>query len=128
MAYTFDENIVSDLHKDARGSRPGEHFWTEWVNLDDDGKQFVWDGLLKELDVAIVEEQTREQLAIASFEKHIASLESISNSREQSIKWIVEGLGLTESDKMYGGEYVCFTLGLPYSYATPFDVALKELA
>ena len=123
MTYTFDENVVSDLHKDARGSRPGEYFWAKWVNSNDETKQSIWDGLLVELDVAVVEEQTREQSAIASFEKHIASLESISNSREQSIRWIVEGLGLTESDKLYGSDYICYKLGLPYSYATQFDLA-----
>jgi hypothetical protein len=128
MTYTFDENLVSDLHKDARGSRPDEYFWEEWTNVDEAGKQSIWERLLGELDVAVKEEQTREQQAIASFEKHVASLESISNSRKQSVRWIVEGLALTDSDKMYGGDYICYKLGLPYSYAKEFDLALQELA
>jgi hypothetical protein len=128
MAYTFDENLVSDLHKDARGSRPDEYFWEEWTNIDEAGKQFIWERLLGELDVAVKEEQTREQQAIDSFEKHVVSLESISNSRKQSIRWIVEGLALTDSDKMYGGDYICYKLGLPYSYAKEFDEVLQELA
>jgi hypothetical protein len=128
MTYTFDENLVSDLHKDARGSRPDEYFWEEWTNIDSAGKQLIWERLLGELDVAVKEEQTREQQAIASFEKHVASLESISNSRKQSIRWIVEGLALTDLDKMYGGDYICYKLGLPYSYAKEFDEVLQELA
>ena len=128
MIYTFDENLVSDLHKDARGSRPTQSFYTVWNEADDTGKQRLWDSLLSELAVAQSEEQTREQSAIASFEQRIASLESISNSRNQSIRWIVEGLALTDSDKMYGGDYICYKLGLPYSYAKEFDLALEELA
>lgn len=128
MTYTFDENLVSDLHKDARGSRPDEYFWEEWTNIDAAGKQFIWERLLGELEVAQKEEQAHEQQAIDSFEKHVASLESISNSRKQSIRWIVEGLALTDSDKMYGGDYICYKLGLPYSYAKEFDLALEELA
>ena len=128
MTYTFDENLVSDLHKDARGSRPDEYFWEEWTNIDAAGKQFIWERLLGELAVAQKEEQTREQSAIDSFEKHVVSLESISNSRKQSIRWIIEGLALTDSDKMYGGDYICYKLGLPYSYAKEFDLALQELA
>lgn len=128
MTYTFDENLVSDLHKDARGSRPDEYFWEEWTNIDAVGKQFIWERLLGELDVAQKEEHAREQSAIDSFEKHVASLESISNSRKQSIRWIIEGLALTDSDKMYGGDYICYKLGLPYSYAKEFDLALQELA
>ena len=128
MTYTFDENLVSDLHKDARGSRPDEYFWEEWTNIDAAGKQSIWEHLLGELDVAVKEEQTRDQQAIDSFEKHVVSLESISNSRKQSIRWIVEGLALTDSDKMYGGDYICYKLGLPYSYAKEFDEVLQELA
>ena len=123
MTYTFDENLVSDLHKDARGSRPSESFYEIWNSGSDFDKQCIWNNLLTQLDVTDKEEQAREQSAIASFEQHIASLESISNSREQSIRWIVEGLGLTESDKLYGSDYICYKLGLPYSYATQFDLA-----
>jgi hypothetical protein len=128
MAYTFDENLISDLHKDARGSRPNEYFWAKWVNSNDDAKQVIWDSLLDELDSVREEEQTNEQIAIVNFERYVTSVESVSNSREQSIKWILEGLELTKSDKMYGGEYICYKLGLPYSYAAQFDIALKELA
>ena len=128
MTYTFDANTVSDLYKDVHGFRPDAMFYTAW-NLGDDGQnQVMWDNLITELEVVNKEEQAHEQQAIASFEKHIASLESISNSRKQSIRWIVEGLALTDSDKMYGGDYICYKLGLPYSYAKEFDLALQELA
>ena len=38
--YTFDEQTLSDLHKDARGSRPrSDLFWDAWNEADNDGKQ-----------------------------------------------------------------------------------------
>jgi hypothetical protein len=128
MTYTFDAKIVSDLYKDVHGVRPGAIFYTAWNSGDDNQKQLMWDNLIAELDVVCKEEQAHEQQAIANFEKHVASLESISNSRKQSIRWIVEGLALTDSDKMYGGDYICYKLGLPYSYAEQFDEVLQELA
>ena len=43
--YTFDEQTLSDLHKDARGSRPrSDWFWDAWNQADNDGKQAIWDG------------------------------------------------------------------------------------
>ena len=48
--YTFDENTLSDLHKDARGSRPrSDFFWDTWNQADNDGKQAIWDGLVDEM-------------------------------------------------------------------------------
>ena len=37
--YTFDENIVSDLHKDARGFRPHAAFMEGWNQSSDDNNQ-----------------------------------------------------------------------------------------
>jgi hypothetical protein len=44
--YTFDENILSDLHKDAYGFRPSGDFFREWDLLDNDGKQDLWEQLI----------------------------------------------------------------------------------
>jgi hypothetical protein len=49
--YTFSEELLSDLHKDARGFRPrSEWFWHDWNTSDDDGKQAIWDNLVEELE------------------------------------------------------------------------------
>jgi len=48
--YTFDENIVSDLYKDAYGHRPGEYFWADWDACNDDAKQHLWDRLVEYLE------------------------------------------------------------------------------
>jgi len=50
MAYTFDSNIVSDLHKDAHGFRPTEYFWEEWDQCGDDNRQAMWDSLINEFN------------------------------------------------------------------------------
>ena len=56
--YSFDENTLSDLHKDAYGFRPhNDGFWTTWRDADDDGKQAIWDGLVD----TMVREQEAEK-------------------------------------------------------------------
>lgn len=54
--YTFDEDTVSDLHKDAFGVRPNACFWREWVLSDNDGKQELWDTLVECLRSAYSED------------------------------------------------------------------------
>ncbi len=48
--YTFDEQILSDLHKDAYGSSPSNGFWRQWSHSTMDEKQDIWDGILFDLN------------------------------------------------------------------------------
>ncbi len=126
--YTFDENIVSDLHKDARGYRPDAYFWEEWTQCGDDTRQAMWDNLLVELEQAH-ERQAEEQIAaINAFEFEIATaLEVGARSREDAVRWIVQSLDLDDVDLMYGGSAICYRKGLPYKMAAIFDNAINQL-
>lgn len=124
--YTYDENLFSDLHKDAFGFRPSEYAWAEWNEASPAQKQVIWEDLLDGLDRAVNEEKLQQEAAVASFESRIASLMLVgARDRETAIRWIVESLNLSENDKMYGGSYICFELGLPYSMAAIFEPFLK---
>ena len=126
--YTFDENIISDLHKDARGYRPDAYFWEEWTQCGDDTRQAMWDNLLVELEQAH-ERQAEEQIAaINAFELEIATaLEVGARSREDAVRWIVQSLDLDDVDLMYGGSAICYRKGLPYKMAPMFDNAINQL-
>ena len=111
--YTFDENIVSDLHKDAYGSRPGERFWAEWSLTDNDGKQRMWDALLDDLGRAIENEREYQQQAIAEFESWVAQTMSIvfNSTREDCIRMMHDA-----HDTRGDVEYLEHCLGVPYGY------------
>jgi hypothetical protein len=128
MQYTFDEQIVSDLHKDAYGFRPREYFWAEWNNSTDDEKQTIWDGLCADLDAEIQREQQEQAAAVAHFEANVQrNMDLGAPSTEDAIRWILQSLDLSEYDLAYGGSYVCYELGLPYNMATTFDPIIKEM-
>jgi hypothetical protein len=74
MAYTFDAQIVSDLHKDAYGCRPSAFWWDLWNEATDDEKQAEWDDLLEQLDIAIRQEEEERGSALADFEKELAAV------------------------------------------------------
>lgn len=127
--YTFNEQTVSDLHKDARGWRPREYFWETWEAASDDEKQEIWDGLCNELNMEMERERKAEERAVSEFEKQVArNLSYGAADRQQAIRWIVESLDPSQVDLMYGGSWVCWELGLPYSMEDEFKDVCKELA
>ena len=69
MEYTYSDDIISDLHKDARGFRPDEYFWEEWTQSPPESKQFIWDKLCKELEVSMKEQAAAEADALVGFRK-----------------------------------------------------------
>ena len=112
--YTYDENIVSDLHKDAYGFRPrSEEFWADWDAADNDGKQRIWDNLLDDLDRAIENEREYHQEAIASLEDRIQFMMSTvaGCQREDAIRYLHDAYN-THGDI----EYLEHHLGVPYGY------------
>ena len=121
VTYTFDEAIVSDLHKDAFGRRPSEDFWVYWKSWSDDMKQIVWDGLISAFNRAVDDQKAAYDAAKSEYEARLAEYISIgAKDRATAIRWLVQSLELTEADKWYGAEYICYTLGLPYQMQSEF--------
>lgn len=128
MAYTFDETIVSDLHKDAFGFRPREFFWEEWNAASDAQRQEIWDDLLLALDRAVEFERQQQEAAIVDFRAEVARMIELGAKDEhQAKKWIIQSLGADEMDLLYGGSWVCYELGLPYSMRQMFEQACREI-
>jgi hypothetical protein len=85
MTYTFDSQIVSDLHKDAFGFRPTAEFWDMWNNgLSDEGRQAEWDYMIKEMNASIEEEKLREQYDLEAFEHKLGVIMNAHNIDEKS--------------------------------------------
>lgn len=127
-AYDYDSDIVSDLHKDARGFRPREGFWDTWKMASDDERQDIWDDLLRELDIRFAEDQRREREAVSRFDSGLELIQAtMACEREEAIMHFVASLNLDKYDLMYGGSYICFELGLPYSMEKEFEPAVKAL-
>ena len=128
MEFTYDENIMSDLHKDAYGFRPSGEFWSLWESASNEEKQHIWDDTLVVLQRNIAAEEEAEALQMSEFEARIKDAIGVgATDRGAAIRWIVESLELSEIELCYGGEYACFQLGLPFSYSKELDVAVAEL-
>ena len=128
MSYTFDEQILSDLHKDAYGSRPSNGFWRQWNHYNDDEKQDAWDGILYDLEIEMKNKELEHMAAIQHLEANVQrNMAMGAPDRETAIRWVLQSLDLSEMDMQYGGSYVCYELGLPFDMAPVFDPILKEM-
>lgn len=86
--YTFDEQIVSDVHKEAFGFRPTQGWWANWKHSNNDQKQNIWDGLIVSMERAHKEEKEREKHACNQVEN--ALVEAIiagAENRVTAIRW-----------------------------------------
>ena len=89
--FTFDEQTISDLHKDARGFRPHAAFTEGWRQSDDENKQAIWDGLLRELDHVQAEEARREPEALADFELEVLrTIDLGAGDRKTALRWMTQ--------------------------------------
>ena len=116
MAYTFDAQIVSDLHKDARGFRPSEYFWEEWDQCGDDNRQAMWDSLCRELEETMAAERDAEAGALRVFTKRVIDTQLAgAGDLRTAIRWILEGEQFDDMDYCYGADYCAFHFGLAYN-------------
>ena len=100
MGYTFDESIVSDLHKDAYGFRPGADFWSDWTNASSNTKQKVWDGLLVALEYSIERDRAEASAAAEEFMDRIEKMiEYGAADYETALRWIVDAEGPFENEQ-----------------------------
>ena len=109
--YTFDENLISDLHKDAYGFRPSGRFWSSFAAFNPEQKQALGDSMLADLDRSIEDYRKLQEEAVVKFEDRVDNLMHDGTTRERVIKWLME------ADQSLGDdEYFEFLNNLPYGY------------
>ena len=102
------QEIYSDMHKDAYGFRPRFDYST-WT-LEKFNAEFELMGQIIEADNKV--EQENQAQSAHDFEMRVLSLlQTGAKDRAMALRWIHEAEGSNGDD-----EYLCFLLGLPYSY------------
>ena len=107
--YTYSEELLSDLHKDARGYRPREGFWSIWDAASEDKRQEIWDGLLVEMDRSVEEERYAEG---RNLEKFRAVLRTVTTS--QRVDWRTALRWLMQADNEQDLEHFLWKQGVSW--------------
>lgn len=111
--YTWDSDLVSDLHKEAHGFRPSKDFFNRWQFADADARQEIWDTLIIIAGRAL-EPATcfmAEELAAEEFENRVSSTIAFgAKDRTQAIEWIMAAEGCDSINELE------WKMGLKYGY------------
>ena len=111
MQIPYDQNLVSDLHKEAYGFRPSEAFWLRWKQASEATRQEIWDDLLAQQERELEAENQRELKAQEEFEMVVSScIATGAKSRENAIEWIMAAEGCETINELE------WKLGLKYGY------------
>ena len=71
--FTYSDDIISDLHKDAYGFRPSQRFFDDWAEYTPAEKQECWDMLCEEMERSMKEQAAAEAVALVEFRKQVAA-------------------------------------------------------
>ena len=111
MEISYDENIISDLHKDAYGFRPDSSFWASWAAFNVTQKQALWDSMLADLERSIEEDRKMQEDAVFKFEDRIENLMHDGTNVRSVVKWLMEA-----DEALNDAEYFEFLNNLPFGY------------
>ena len=127
MSYTFDENIFSDMHKDAYGFRPRNHRFYD-ADTTDAEKQRIWDAVCEDVEEAIERENNERDAAQVAWEDRIAKLCADHNiDRATAIRWDIDAEDARNGDQIDVG-YYCYLVGIRYENETAIKEELKVAA
>ena len=120
--YTYSDELVSDLHKDAWGHRPTQSFWFHWEIADKDAKQAIWDNLIVDMeknDKAIYLAKKQKATELVKRIKETCKLGA--KTYKNALKWILDAEGYME-DRMCLNDagYLCYLFGLDYRFEKVF--------
>ena len=71
--FTYSDDIISDLHKDAYGFRPSQRFFDDWATYTPAEKQECWDMLCTEMEQSMAQQKAAEEAALVEFRKIVAA-------------------------------------------------------
>lgn len=121
MTYTFDDSLISDLHKDAYGFRPSAAFWHDWNNKTPEQKQMEWEYLCSELER---EEERQRKLQEKALDEWSSRMHEYSRrygiTLADAVRWDMEA-----HDAVGDVGYYCYKLGISYVNEGPIHELLK---
>jgi hypothetical protein len=114
--FTYSDDIISDLHKDARGFRPSEYFWEEWTQSPADIKQKIWDKLIEEMEYNQKEEARIEAANLVEFRKQVAATMKFCDCNwKDAIRFLADAEGDDIDEHSQTFDYFLWKQGIGYN-------------
>ena len=126
--YTYSDDIISDLHKDARGFRPGVAWMHAWATSTDEEKQGIWDSLCEEMEISMKEQETAEAAALVEFRKVVRKTMNFCGTKwNKAVEYLCDAEG-EDADCEQGFDHFLWKQGIGYNDRTKIRKLYKEAA
>jgi len=115
MSFTYDDNIISDLHKDAYGFRPTQRFFDDWAEYTPAEKQEVWDSLVSTMEYNQKEEARIEADNLIEFRKQVAATMRFCDCNwKKAVEFLADAEG-EDVNCEQGFDYFLWCQGIGYN-------------
>jgi len=120
--YTYSDELISDLHKDAWGHRPTQFFWWKWESSEKDTKQKIWDNLIDDMEKNQTEaEKVKNNNASKLFQRIKETCKLGAKNYRTALKWILEADGYNQDSQcLNDAGYLCYLFGIDYRFEKVF--------
>lgn len=109
--FTYDDRLISDLHKDCWGTRPSVYYMSTWKAMTPEQKQEEWDYMCNHVEENLRQEEEVEQKAYDAWNESISNIADTAGvSRAEAIRY---DMGIKNAPYDIG--YYCYQLGLSYT-------------
>jgi hypothetical protein len=123
MTYTFDESVLSDLHKEAFGFRPSASYYTHWRSLTDQDKQIEWDNLCAASDQSEQDERDAEARNYARWQTQLEELIRMgAGDKATAIRWDMQAQNADPGEV----SFYCYARGLSYKAEDEIHAMLNQ--
>jgi hypothetical protein len=124
--FTYCDDIVSDLHKDAYGFRPTQRFFDVWAEYTPAEKQEVWDGLVSTMEYNQKEEARIEAANLADFRKQVAATMKFCDCNwKKAVEFLADAEG-DDIDCDQDFDYFLWKQGIGYNDRAKIRKLYKE--
>ena len=115
VEYTYEDNLISDLHKDARGHRPSYGFMLMWNDLSPAQKQEKWDSLCEEMEESIEMEKQMEKVSLDEFRKTLrATMKTTGTNWKRALFFLAQAEDINIEDNSQEFSHFLWRQGIGY--------------
>ena len=125
----YKKYMLAETIADASKSAYGSKYRVDWENETLEDLEKLADSYCDAANREYEAEKAREEEEVRKFEGFIQTMlnEWGVADRETAIRWLLEAENMNEVDFMYGGEYACYKMNLPYTYQKEFDKVMATM-
>lgn len=91
VTYTYEDNLISDLYKDAYGYRPDQWWMMLWSGQTPGWKQMEWDRLCDVMNESIEMEKQMEKVSLDEFKKTLrATMKTTGTNWKRALSFLAQ--------------------------------------